>query len=67
MGMFGEMVQYVIKDLKVFSIVFLFYFWIFIVIGFLFFSNFMIFYSNVVGVVEFMFVFILGSFDFVVM
>lgn len=67
MGMLGETVQYATKDLKVFSIAFLLYFWTFTATGFLLFSNSMISYSNVVGAAESMFAFTLGSFDFVAM
>ncbi|KAK3090847.1 hypothetical protein FSP39_015186 [Pinctada imbricata] len=67
MAMLGDTVKLASKDLKVFTISFLLYFFTFTMTGYLLFSTTMLDYSNFVGSSEAMFAFSLGSFDFTAM
>ena len=64
MAMLGDTVKLASKDLKVFAIAFLLYFFTFTMTAYLLFNTSMISYSNLVGSSEAMFAFSLGSFDF---
>ncbi|XP_046581985.1 LOW QUALITY PROTEIN: uncharacterized protein LOC124289408 [Haliotis rubra] len=64
MNMLGDTVKLATKDLKVFSVAFLLYFFAFTATAYLLFGQAMVTYNSIVGAAESMFAFALGSFDF---
>ena len=64
MSMLGDTLRIATKDLKVFSVAFLIYFFSFSAFAFLLFGQMMVSYNNFIGASESMFAFALGSFDF---
>ena len=64
MNMLGDTVRVATKDLKVFSIAFLLYFFAFVIAGFLLFGQQLASYNGIIQSMESNFAFALGSFDF---
>lgn len=64
MSMLGDTVKLATKDLKVFSVAFLLYFFAFTATAYLLFGQAMVTYNSIIGAAESMFAFALGSFDF---
>ena len=64
MNMLGDTVRVATKDLKVFSIAFLLYFFAFVVAGYLLFGQHLASYNGIIQSMESAFAFALGSFDF---
>lgn len=64
MNMLGDTVKLAAKDLKVFSIAFLLYFFAFVFTAYLLFGKHMISYNGFISSAESMFSFVLGAFDF---
>ncbi|ESP04059.1 hypothetical protein LOTGIDRAFT_110316, partial [Lottia gigantea] len=64
MNMLGDTIRVATKDLKVFSISFLLYFFTFTATAYLLFGPAMATYNSLIGAAESMFAFALGSFDF---
>lgn len=64
MNMLGDTVRVATKDLKVFSIAFLLYFFAFVIAGFLLFGQQLASYNGIIQSIESCFAFALGSFDF---
>ncbi|XP_055955042.1 uncharacterized protein LOC126809611 [Patella vulgata] len=64
MSMLGDTIKLATKDLKVFSIAFLIYFFTFTFTAYLLFGQAMVSYNSLIGAAESMFAFALGSFDF---
>ncbi|KAK7506559.1 hypothetical protein BaRGS_00002034, partial [Batillaria attramentaria] len=64
MSMLGDTVKLATKDLKVFSIAFLLYFTAFVITAYQLFGHMLSSYNNIIGAMESMFAFALGSFDF---
>ena len=64
MNMLGDTVRVATKDLKVFSIAFLLYFFAFVIAGYLLFGQQLATYNGIIQSMESSFAFALGSFDF---